>query len=182
MDLSSETAFPPWLIYVCIPVISLLDIISEIRYGNHLFQMIYFLVFFFPGADGQKRKKSLRRKLDSLAKEKSKDKGTPSSFNVSSFSPSLSHFALLSLRQVGSPPLGQVNGGVIKTQFLFTGLWQFIFSLSGGTPCKGTGSEKQPLCCTKQSIFGRKRVKGGPAAERSGRQDEFVLIPGFRLQ
>ncbi|GLD47158.1 rho GTPase-activating protein 6 isoform X2 [Lates japonicus] len=30
--------------------------------------------------DGQKRKKSLRRKLDSLAKEKSKDKGTPSSF------------------------------------------------------------------------------------------------------
>lgn len=34
---------------------------------------------FFPGADGQKRKKSLRRKLDSLAKEKSKDKGTPSS-------------------------------------------------------------------------------------------------------
>uniref|UniRef100_A0A3Q4H5J7 Rho GTPase activating protein 6 n=1 Tax=Neolamprologus brichardi TaxID=32507 RepID=A0A3Q4H5J7_NEOBR len=34
--------------------------------------------------DGQKRKKSLRRKLDSLAKEKSKDKGTPSSFNTHS--------------------------------------------------------------------------------------------------
>lgn len=47
-----------------------------------LFLMIYPLVFFFslPAADGQKRKKSLRRKLDSLAKEKSKDKGTPSSF------------------------------------------------------------------------------------------------------
>lgn len=37
-----------------------------------------------PCADGQKRKKSLRRKLDSLAKEKSKDKGTPSSFNTHS--------------------------------------------------------------------------------------------------
>lgn len=42
----------------------------------------YLLVVFFSfsssGADGQKRKKSLRRKLDSLAKEKSKDKGMPS--------------------------------------------------------------------------------------------------------
>jgi len=39
-------------------------------------EVIYFLVFSsFPRADGQKRKKSLRRKLDSLAKEKSKDKG-----------------------------------------------------------------------------------------------------------
>lgn len=34
---------------------------------------------FFP-PDGQKRKKSLRRKLDSLAKEKSKDRGMPISF------------------------------------------------------------------------------------------------------
>lgn len=43
-----------------------------------------FWPFFPPCADGQKRKKSLRRKLDSLAKEKSKDKGTPTSFNTHS--------------------------------------------------------------------------------------------------
>lgn len=43
-----------------------------------------FFVFFSPSADGQKRKKSLRRKLDSLAKEKSKDKGTPSCFDMRS--------------------------------------------------------------------------------------------------
>lgn len=41
-------------------------------------------VLFFSGTDGQKRKKSLRRKLDSLAKEKSKDKGMPSSFKMRS--------------------------------------------------------------------------------------------------
>ncbi|TNN39994.1 Rho GTPase-activating protein 6 [Liparis tanakae] len=35
--------------------------------------------------DGQKRKKSLRRKLDSLAKEKSKDKGRPSHSNALGF-------------------------------------------------------------------------------------------------
>lgn len=75
-----------WLIHICIPDISLLDKITQIRYcryGSHLFRMIHFLVvFFFHGTDGQKRKKSLRRKLDSLAKEKSKDKGTPSSFDT----------------------------------------------------------------------------------------------------
>lgn len=97
---------PPWLIHICIPDISLLDKIIQIRYcryGSHLFQMIYFLVvpffFFSHGTDGQKRKKSLRRKLDSLAKEKSKDKGTPSSFDThftTFFSPSLPLCVLLS--------------------------------------------------------------------------------------
>lgn len=143
----------------------------------------WFILLFFSGADGQKRKKSLRRKLDSLAKEKSKDKGTPSSFNVHSdilplhegFSPPVSSCFVATLtsrspasepegQSVVSAPPGQVNSEVIKTQFLFTGLWLFIFSLSEGTPCKGTGSEKQPLCGTKRSIFGRKR-KGSESKE-----------------
>ena len=34
-----------------------------------------FFFFFFPLTDGQKRKKSLRKKLDSLGKEKNRDKG-----------------------------------------------------------------------------------------------------------
>lgn len=55
------------------------------------------------------------------------------------------------------PPLGQVHSRVIKAQFLFTGIWQFIFSWREGTPCKGTGAEKHPLCYTKQSIIRRKR-------------------------
>lgn len=53
---------------------------------HSLVSCICFFSYFFPflshkphtpktGVDGQKRKKSLRRKLDSLAKEKSKDKG-----------------------------------------------------------------------------------------------------------
>lgn len=42
--------------------------------------LILFSIVFSP--DGQKRKKSLRRKLDSLAKEKSKDKGTASFFKA----------------------------------------------------------------------------------------------------
>ncbi len=92
-------SFPLWLIYVCIPDISLLGLIRETRcsrYGNHSFQMIYSLDF-FPCTDGQKRKKSLRRKLDSLAKEKSKDKGTPSSFNT--------HSDVLPVPRVFSPRL-----------------------------------------------------------------------------
>lgn len=44
--------------------------------------VVVFFSFSSSDADGQKRKKSLRRKLDSLAKEKSKDKGTPSSFET----------------------------------------------------------------------------------------------------
>lgn len=82
------------LISVCIPDASWLDVMSRTRcngYANS-FKMTHLLVsssypsFSFHisqialpktwlGADGQKRKKSLRRKLDSLAKEKSKDKG-----------------------------------------------------------------------------------------------------------
>lgn len=95
--------------------------------------MIYLLVF-FPGADGQKRKKSLRRKLDSLAKEKSKDRGMLGSLNTlvhrvfsrCRFSLALSVFTNLPpMRQragLWSPPLGQVNGEVMKAQSLFTGL------------------------------------------------------------
>lgn len=78
--------------------------------------MIYFLVFFVSDADGQKRKKSLRRKLDSLAKEKSKDKGMPSFSKVLSdivpvhrvFSPSsLSAFLCLDSNISPSPLLRQ---------------------------------------------------------------------------
>lgn len=40
------------------------------------FLFAYFsFFFFFPLTDGQKRKKSLRKKLDSLGKEKNRDKG-----------------------------------------------------------------------------------------------------------
>lgn len=44
-------------------------IICNVKY--HLYA--YFLLFTF--TDGQKRKKSLRKKLDSLGKEKNKDRG-----------------------------------------------------------------------------------------------------------
>lgn len=131
-----------------------------------------FWPLFPPCADGQKRKKSLRRKLDSLAKEKNKDKGTPTSFNTHSDilpfpSASLCLQVLSRLSPSPLPPStqlvrhrGPVCGlhpsgrwtGRLQKQFLFTGLLQFIFSFSGATPCKGTGSEDQPLCCAKQTL------------------------------
>lgn len=120
MDLSSRTAFPLWWIYVCIPDISLLDIISTIRYSRYVSDDLFSCCPPSPlpplVADGQKRKKSLRRKLDSLAKEKSKDKGTPSSFNhagspsLSSFTVSLSRLLTSLSLSLSAPRAGEQRG------------------------------------------------------------------------
>lgn len=69
------------------------DLFACCSFVFYLF-VVWCFSFSSSDADGQKRKKSLRRKLDSLAKEKSKDKGTPSSFKtpvhgVLFFSPSV---------------------------------------------------------------------------------------------
>lgn len=80
--------------------------------------MIYLPVFFPP--DGQKRKKSLRRKLDSLAKEKTKDKGTPSHLNTHS------RLSVCVCHSQWPPPLGQVNSEVIKTLSVYRALTVYI--------------------------------------------------------
>lgn len=74
-------------------------------------------------ADGQKRKKSLRRKLDSLAKEKSKDKGRPRAF--------LS--APLHLGQTRPQAVASTRQAGEETMLWFTGLEQIISCCSGGT-------------------------------------------------
>lgn len=167
---------PQKLIHVCIPDISLLNIIIQIRksrYGNRLFQVIYFGPF-FPHVQMDRRGKSRwEGSWTRSQKRKAKTKVrqlllTPTlifcHFPLRLFAfrcchdclhpPSLPPSTQLVRHRgpvCGLHPSGRWTGRLQK-QFLFTGLLQFIFSFSGATPCKGTGSEDQPLCCTKQTL------------------------------
>lgn len=171
---------PQKLIHVCIPDISLLNIIIKIRksrYGNRLFQVIYFGPF-FPHVQMDRRGKSRwEGSWTRSQKRKAKTKvrqllltHTLIFCHFTGFSPSASLCLELFLSRLSPSPLppstqpvrhrGPVCGlhpsgrwtGRLQKQFLFTGLQQFIFSFSGATPCKGTGSEDQPLCCAKQTL------------------------------
>ena len=62
---------------------------------------------------------------------------------LSSLSVCLSQPVRQSQSVASAPQAGEQRG--YKNTFCLPGLWQFIFSLSAGTPCKGPGSEKQPL-------------------------------------